>query len=497
MLQLLQLIWLWAGTAVLVPVVIHLYNVKPGRTLKVGSILLLAGNAKTRAKSIKLSELLLLLLRCLLLITLTMILAKPVWLQSKKTTEKGWLLIPQNEIHEAYTTYQPLIDSLLRQGFRLRRFDGTFGEIDLQKALQQKDEAITDSSLSYWALLNRLENKIPDSFPLYIFTDNKLKHFTGVRPRLSLQTHWNIFHSNDTAAYWLQKAWLLPGDSVRITTGSSHLSGTEYASQNMSVYGAHDPYRIANNLTVSLNKENTPHQAIAIDTTSLTVIIYAKTFSEDAAYVVAALHAIKEVMRYNIKARITDDIKTITGQYDWLFWLSDEAMPGSLVRNNILMYANKKSTSVSSRLITQDFTSLSATEPISLYKTIPAYDSTAYQIIWKDEYGNPVLSLQKNEANIYRFYSHFNPQWNDLVWNSSFPQVMYKLMFNDTQNNVSKSNDIRMIDASQIQPAQAVGKALSAIQHKTSKDISVILWLMALFLFVAERMLSFRVKRNA
>ena len=81
MLQFIQSIWLWAAAAIIIPVIIHLWNVKQGKTLKVGSIALFTESAELHASSVKLSQLLLLLLRCLILMVLAMLLAKPFYVR--------------------------------------------------------------------------------------------------------------------------------------------------------------------------------------------------------------------------------------------------------------------------------------------------------------------------------------------------------------------------------------------------------------------------------
>ena len=58
--QFVQSIWLWAITGIAVPIVIHLWNVKQGKTFKVGSILFVTETARSYATSLKISELLLL-----------------------------------------------------------------------------------------------------------------------------------------------------------------------------------------------------------------------------------------------------------------------------------------------------------------------------------------------------------------------------------------------------------------------------------------------------
>ena len=118
MLQFLQTIWLWGLAGLAVPIFIHLWNVKTGRTLKVGSIAFLSESARSHARSFKLSEWLLLLLRCLLIILIVLLMTRPYWQQQVNTAnEKGWILIEEGKVNEAYKTYKSSIDSLLKVGY--------------------------------------------------------------------------------------------------------------------------------------------------------------------------------------------------------------------------------------------------------------------------------------------------------------------------------------------------------------------------------------------
>src|ERR1700748_1200800 len=96
---LLNPIWLSALAALVIPVVIHLWNIRPGKTLKVGSIALMEASEQKSSRSIKLSDLLLLLVRCLLLALVAFILSAP-FLQRyiNSGSIKGWLLIPKESL---------------------------------------------------------------------------------------------------------------------------------------------------------------------------------------------------------------------------------------------------------------------------------------------------------------------------------------------------------------------------------------------------------------
>ena len=90
--------------------------------LKVGSIAFLQNSSKQYAKSFKINDWPLLLLRCLLIVLGSFLLAGPLW---KKSTikEKGWLLIDKQGFNKGYNTYKPLIDSLMKDGFTFHYFN--------------------------------------------------------------------------------------------------------------------------------------------------------------------------------------------------------------------------------------------------------------------------------------------------------------------------------------------------------------------------------------
>lgn len=222
MLQFVQSIWLWASAGIIVPVVIHLWNVKEGKTLQVGSTAFLTESAKSHAKSFKLSDLLLLLLRCLLIIVLAMLIAKPFYQkQVDLHKEKGWVLIEKSQVDEAYKKFKPLIDSLIHAGFAFHYFNAGFKEGKFDTVVKSVRDTGMDENISYWNLLKQLDQKIPSTLPVYLFTDNSLRRFTGARPDVSLTLHWYVYASSDTSTTWVQNAYQISTDSIRVISGNS------------------------------------------------------------------------------------------------------------------------------------------------------------------------------------------------------------------------------------------------------------------------------------
>src|SRR3954464_3767664 len=98
----LNLIWLFAIAAVVIPVAIHLWNIRPGKVLKVGSISLIDPASRKSSRSFKLLDIPLFILRCLLLLALALLLSMPVWqkkLQAAKV--KGWVLVPKESFADS------------------------------------------------------------------------------------------------------------------------------------------------------------------------------------------------------------------------------------------------------------------------------------------------------------------------------------------------------------------------------------------------------------
>src|SRR6202000_2638344 len=129
-------IWLFALAALSIPVAIHLWNIRQGKTLKVGSISLITVSSQKRSRSLKLHDLLLLLLRCLLLALLAFVLTMPFWQRNiNPSSIKGWVMIPKENLKESYQKFKPEIDSLTKAGFEFHYFNKGFEKRKLSEVL--------------------------------------------------------------------------------------------------------------------------------------------------------------------------------------------------------------------------------------------------------------------------------------------------------------------------------------------------------------------------
>jgi hypothetical protein len=485
---LLNSIWLFALAALGIPVAIHLWNIKRGKTLKVGSTSLITA-ASQNSRSLKLHDLLLLSLRCLLLALVAFVLAIPLWQKHIHTSQiKGWVLIPKENLKESYRNFKPEIDSLNKAGYEFHYFNKGFQRTDLNKILSDTISVKHVSNDSYWSLIEQLNGQIPSSLPVYLFTSNQASYFKGENPEVSLNLHWRGYTPGDSTSSWIAKAWLTNNNDIHVIEGSSKPTGTFYTDYTVQPGSPRNtPFAISTDngrLTVTLKNAN----SIAVDTSTWRFAIYADRNSPDAGYLRAALESVSQFTKHKAVISQYIDAGQLPVHQSWIFWLSNKPLNKSLIQNsdNLFVYETGKAKDNNSR-INGGNESLSKPQ-IALYRSIsPVYHEG--QAIWLDGFGNPVLSLEKQQqTNLYRFYSRFDPSWSDLVWSNDFPKMILRLLVNPA--SADKKYDRRIIDAGQLMPV--INKEDHATAGKIIEQtyLTNYLWILLVAVFVLERLLA-------
>lgn len=502
MFQLIEPIWLLAMAGIAIPVIIHLWNIKKGKTLKVGSIAFLIQRSRQSARSLRLSDILLLVLRCLFISLLAMLLSKPLWQQpADQNNIKGWILIEPGRLTEVYPVFKPLIDSLLHAGFEFHYFREGFKKDDLQTILKNKRDTSIESPYSYWSLLQLLERAIPDNLPVQLFTGNRLIQFSGNRPGLSLNLSWHTYTPSDSVFSATAAAYLTSADSIRVIKYISRPTGTSYATQTFAAalhrYTDYFVHIESGKLMIADNR--VIKNEVEVDTTTLRIAIYTDNFINDAYYLKAALEAIQQYTSRKINVSLVRSIVEIPPGRHWLFWLSEKPVSKGLHANNIFSYENGKPVRISSSI---NYHRISlASGQIALYQLISA--DTSKNILsestWQDGFGKPVLLNDKiDNCNIYHFFSRFDPDWNDLVWSDKFAEILLELILGDANGfNRNSLTDKRVIDTQQLKPAVTNEKHTTKTRNPVKRsDLSMIIWLAAFTVFFLERILSFNKKKQ-
>jgi len=475
-------IWFFALAAISIPVAIHLWNIRKGKTLKVGSIALITAASQKKTVSRRLSDILLLLLRCLLLVLIASVLAIPLWNRYNSPKIKGWVLIPKESVKEAYQKFKPKVDSLISEGFEFRYFNKDFAKADISKVLADTMH-YPNSDFSYWTLIQQLSGQIVPSLPVYIFTSNCATHFTGEKPQVSLNLHWQTYTSADSVSKWIEKAWLTNNGDIKVVEGNSNLSGISY--KNYSIHSGDQSTDFAvhtENGKISVRLKNS-NEILPVDTSTWRFSIYADKSSPDAGYLKAALQSIIQFTKHKAVVRQYADASQIPSERSWLFWLSTKPINHQLQSDNLFVYENGKISNSNSWIETG-----ASDEKIQLYKSISARDKRF--AIWKDSFGKPVLSLENQSGkNLYHFYNRLDPSWSDLVWSDEFPKILLKLIVGPATQPDPKY-DRRILSDQQIIPALTNERPVSVGKVSDYIDLSRYIWLLLALTFFVERWLA-------
>ena len=118
--------YLWALLGLLVPIAIHLWSNKSGKTIKVGSIQLFKESDSSKSRSIKLNEHILLVLRMLILSVLILIISEPLLKRNTKKTSLTYIIEPSLLLNN---DIKKMIDTLQTDDI-VRSLQTNFPEID-------------------------------------------------------------------------------------------------------------------------------------------------------------------------------------------------------------------------------------------------------------------------------------------------------------------------------------------------------------------------------
>ena len=467
-----QPIWIWISAGMVVPILIHLAKGRMGKTLRIGSTRLIRENIISQSSSLKIRERLLLLLRCLGILLTAFFLAGPGWKHPFTSRDaKGWILLEKNRTAHSLEPYHVLIDSLVDQGFELRLLEKYFPVTRLDDTVSISMDSTGLALSGYWQLLKDLEKKLPPGLPVWLFTGDQLKRFTGSRPDLSLNLHWYFANATDTIRSWISGAYATSVDSIKKITGYSRPSVTWFRNTMLSKADH-----------AMLAGEN-----IMTDTNALVVDVFGESGNPDGDYVFTALQAVHQYTGHRIKISLIKNVDSLHANADWIFWLSASPFPASLHPRNLFMYKNSEALHSDSRIYTND-----GSEPdgLALYRIIRSSVDSSSQNIWTDGTGRPLLTRNDKEFVRYRFYSRIDPAWNDLPWSAALPRFILQLLYPEQLSSKDLLQDQRKIDPRQAMPVLRTADLSPDKMIYQFNDLSRYCWVLLVMLFCAERFLS-------
>ncbi|NII29760.1 hypothetical protein HB364_32075 [Pseudoflavitalea sp. X16] len=477
MLQLLYPIALLAGAAVMIPVLVHLWHVRKGKTRRVGSIALLTTPSRQRARNLRITNWPLFLLRCLLLLLLALLLAKPVWITERSQSKQaGWILIPQAQLKTAYAQYRPQIDSLLAAGLELHNFSTGFKQLQLKDSIQPigiMDGCLPgdtyEAVVSRWSLLKVLDANLPPSFPLHVFINNRLSPYHGDRPVTHLNLYWHSFSQGDSIIESPVLSYVTTDGKIKNIARVTTPQGNYYQEEKAGALFTTTP-----------------------DTSIIRVAIYAGKNTADARYVKAAIQAIGTFTGKRIDITTPANGQFPSAPQNLIVRLEEypDTTLLSYTTPEGILFQYDTGAVVSTTSWLQQGASIAGEgrrPTIYRYVTGPVQGTP----VWTLANGIPILTVEEQEGKrMYHYKSRFNPAWGDLVWEDGFVKTWLPLVIQLPANDVQ--GDLRKIDDRMVVPVDtAIGSRQSAISNPQS-SIASLVWMMAFIVLSIERLLTYR-----
>ena len=293
--------FLWALLGLSVPVAIHLWSKKEGKTIKVGSLKFLQKSDSQKSSSIKLNEFWLLLLRMLLITILVFILAEP-GLYYKSENSPITYLVEKSLLSSSKV--KSLTDSLNNTA------EVRFLETDFPEYQPEIVKDTLSESPNYWKLAKEMETLKTDS--VVVFTNVFVSGIKGKRPEISKNIHWINLN---------------PGTAKTNLVGAVK-RGNEI--EKISVISAAEIFKFQKgkqNLTTSEIKaefRNIP--VVELDT--LQVQIYAEEeFQTESKYIKASFLALEKYLEQPIEILNFEEENFNSNSEEILIWLSEKSAP--------------------------------------------------------------------------------------------------------------------------------------------------------------------------
>lgn len=279
--------YLWALTALAVPLAIHLLSRKEGKTIRMGSLRHVRETPTRQFRSIRLNEYLLLVLRMIVLALLSFYLAG--WYLDNFKDYSKWLVVEPGL--EQRNDLQPLFDSLTASGYEQRVLAPNFPE-------ETKAGSITTD---YASQLEELK-KLPVEDVVVVAT-NKLTGFRG--PRMSLPEHVKWVEVSTGSEEGNVRSVSLGRDSVITRKGMFRPEGTSF-------------------MTIKAKGQGKEQR----DTVRV-VIVYDPEFETDKTVLEAVFRVIRKQSADVLDFKIVKRSGFKGPASDLLIWLSDTPPPKS------------------------------------------------------------------------------------------------------------------------------------------------------------------------
>ncbi|MFN3488781.1 MAG: BatA domain-containing protein, partial [Emticicia sp.] len=177
---------LWGALAISIPIIIHFWHQKKGKVIEWAATQWLVEKNLQQSRGIRLDNILLLVLRCLLLLTLCFFLSRPLlkWLDDNKIAKKIHLIQPNALVTE---NYKFEIEEALKKGEKCYWIHSKTQLIQDQNQLPNQE--IFDANLLQNSINNISQNIDNKRLEIYFINTQKLNQFPHIFVPTAFQIH--------------------------------------------------------------------------------------------------------------------------------------------------------------------------------------------------------------------------------------------------------------------------------------------------------------------
>jgi len=305
--------YLWALLGLAIPIAIHLWGKKEGRTIKMGSIQFFKESDPKKTSSISITEWWLLLLRMLIIGVIVGILAEPALQRNNNENAVAFLIEPSIALDADFKNLLDSLDlvhdlKLLQKGFP-----------DLEK---EELNSANNTTPDYWQLAKQVENLSADS--IVVFTRAMVAGIQGKRSEINKKINWIVLNAKNSKSVPLEARRKENG--IELTSMSSDDKHIKFEKEIISI----------NDATLEINNEGDSVEVTEVDENHRLALknaieinvqlFYLDSLTKETRYIESAFSAISKYLDADIKlfkTRNRDSLEIQEGNP--LIWLSDES----------------------------------------------------------------------------------------------------------------------------------------------------------------------------
>lgn len=427
--------YLWALLGIAVPIAIHLWSKKEGRTIRIGSIQLLQESDPKQTSNLKLNEIWLLLLRILTITILVLILAEPQLKREGENVPITYLIAPSLL---SYDELNSITDTLAENGAVMKLLQPGFPEY-------QKDnfDPTSAETPNYWQLASEMQDLETDS--IVVFTNSFQSGIKGKRPQISNNINWVIIDPGNAAEGFVYASLL--GNNVELLSVNGDAQHLKFEKQILPISSEGlELNDLKDSITVSSSGRQFTLPVQSADSLSV-LIYYEEAFSEDMKYIDASFSALSKYLERPIEVTTTQEKDSLNFEnFSAVVWLSE--MP------------------VEKIMFSENFE-----KPLLFYQQ----DSLANSLITAGPQNKFRLNERLNAENVLEQH---------------LPEQLFSVLNlrPGLKKNVQQF-DRRVMDKEEFLPVQTAG--VSGKEFSETTDILKYLWMLLLVLLLAERGLAY------